>query len=541
SRVGLRAILVPLFVTITIAFVLRALRTQKRWLYVAGGLFLGLSLYTYQAARILPPLILMAFLYFVLSKRTFAAPLLLNMSLTFGMALLVFMPMVVYEWQYPGSLNQRVNDAALIDLERPLAEQLPALIEQSWAALRVFSFEGDLDPLFTIPGRPSLNIFLSLLFYQGLFIAVTRLYLRRDVFLLTWLGAMLVPAMIAGQAGAAKRAIGALPAVMILIALGVLIPWKWFRQLRAIDPTPTTRRAYALFGVIIIGGFLYTGLNTYRDYFLIWANDPSLVTHFQLKRAAVGQYIATLPQTEQILVSPLQPSHPTIRLHSNLREGVRGYNGRSCLLMPDRRTAATTYVISPDIHENSLALLKRHFPSGEVVAEAPSSVNSDLPDYVAYRVPLGATLNNRPKSVANVSWENQIKLVGYELQETTLQPDTELVLNLYYEAAAEMMVSYTVFVHLVPQDDPNPTPTVWAQHDSEPCEGVVPTNSWQEGDLLRDTVRLQLPADLPDGQYQLLLGFYRWPELTRLSLTDSRGRALDKTVYELTAVSVIDL
>ncbi len=47
-----------------------------------------------------------------------------------------------------------------------------------------------------------------------------------------------------------------------------------------------------------------------------------------------------------------------------------------------------------------------------------------------------------------------------------------------------------------------------AQQDNVPVEGLAPTNSWAPGELIRDPYRLSLPADLPAGTYQLLVGMY---------------------------------
>lgn len=57
SRFGVRAILAPMFITVNLFSLLRALRTHRRVYFVAAGLTAGLSLYTYQIGQLVPFLV----------------------------------------------------------------------------------------------------------------------------------------------------------------------------------------------------------------------------------------------------------------------------------------------------------------------------------------------------------------------------------------------------------------------------------------------------------------------------------------------------
>ena len=62
---------------------------------------------------------------------------------------------------------------------------------------------------------------------------------------------------------------------------------------------------------------------------------------------------------------------------------------------------------------------------------------------------------------------------------------------------------YTVFMHFI---GPNGTPV--AQGDQEPWQGAYPTDAWLQGVPATDQYRLALPADLPGGEYTLVVGLY---------------------------------
>ena len=83
SRLGMRAVLVPPFAASVVYFLWRGLHTESRWAFAACGLSLGLSIYTYQAARLLPLLVLLGFVYALWFRRACSRRNLVNLALTF--------------------------------------------------------------------------------------------------------------------------------------------------------------------------------------------------------------------------------------------------------------------------------------------------------------------------------------------------------------------------------------------------------------------------------------------------------------------------
>ena len=48
---------------------------------------------------------------------------------------------------------------------------------------------------------------------------------------------------------------------------------------------------------------------------------------------------------------------------------------------------------------------------------------------------------------------------------------------------------------------------------------MYPTSRWRKGDLVPDSFAVTIPTDAPPGEYSLVIGWYSYPSLTRLSLT----------------------
>ncbi|MCW5852725.1 MAG: glycosyltransferase family 39 protein [Anaerolineae bacterium] len=90
-----------------------------------------------------------------------------------------------------------------------------------------------------------------------------------------------------------------------------------------------------------------------------------------------------------------------------------------------------------------------------------------------------------------------------------LRPETTVYADLFWQADAALPADYTVFVHLLGnQFNSASGGPVWAGHDSPPANGLYPTSWWTSGVGLRDRHPLELPADLPPGDYQLEIGMY---------------------------------
>ena len=108
-------------------------------------------------------------------------------------------------------------------------------------------------------------------------------------------------------------------------------------------------------------------------------------------------------------------------------------------------------------------------------------------------------------SKTSISFENPIllKLIGYDLPSTELEPGETLPVTLYWQAEAEMDTNYTVFLQLM-----NSNRQVVAQEDLPPQAGAAPTTSWLPGEILSDAYILSLPGDLPPDSYQMIVGMY---------------------------------
>jgi hypothetical protein len=130
-----------------------------------------------------------------------------------------------------------------------------------------------------------------------------------------------------------------------------------------------------------------------------------------------------------------------------------------------------------------------------------------------------------PMHPLEVNLDRRIELQGYAFDERPLRPTEVLHVSLSWRSLERMETDYTVFVHLIDQDE-----RVWAQSDSQPVGGSRPTSSWEPGEEISDNHGLALPPDIPRGEYQIELGLYDATTGQRLPILTEEGDVVEDRV-----------
>ncbi|MCR4407466.1 MAG: glycosyltransferase family 39 protein [Anaerolineae bacterium] len=122
---------------------------------------------------------------------------------------------------------------------------------------------------------------------------------------------------------------------------------------------------------------------------------------------------------------------------------------------------------------------------------------------------------------------DKMKLIGYHLDRRIVAPGETLHLTLYWECLAEMDEDYTVFTHVLGEQD-----SIWAQMDSAPQRGAAPTSGWRVGQVIEDNYDLTVYPDTPPAVYDIEIGVYlpRPPDYPRLRVISPDGRVVDNRV-----------
>jgi len=277
SRIGFRANALPPLEAFSFLFLWRGLRTKRPWCYAVSGLFLGLTLYTYVAARFVP-LFLLLFLLLVRWGGLYTTSW-RPWALLFLTALLVFAPLGFYFLVHPADFFRRAS-LVWVHINVSGRERLSLLLRSVIYNFGLFGFVGDNNWLYNIRGRPLLSPPLALLFWLGVLLSIKRWRQPRYLFLLLWLPIMVLPSIIAlDPIPHSTRSCGTIPltyifpSLVIVEVLDLRRRWSgiWRSAVRILQPA---------FALLVIALLLYTFYSAYGDYFIVWARRDEVYWAF---------------------------------------------------------------------------------------------------------------------------------------------------------------------------------------------------------------------------------------------------------------------
>jgi hypothetical protein len=126
----------------------------------------------------------------------------------------------------------------------------------------------------------------------------------------------------------------------------------------------------------------------------------------------------------------------------------------------------------------------------------------------------------------------QIALIGFDTSATQAAPDDTVDVTLYWKAQRPLDINYQVFLHLLATDG-----SLVAQSDKL-NPGQFPTRRWPLDKYVWDEHHLQLPPDLPAGEYTVATGLWLQSEGWRLPLLNEKKQQVGDN-YVLFKLSVV--
>jgi hypothetical protein len=233
SRVGLRFPLYPLFVAPTLLYLIRGLRTRNRNDFLLSGLFLGIGLHGYSPMRIVPIVVVAAFvLYWLHSHRSQSKGERKDLPVWLVMlalaAMFVFLPLLRYWVDHPTEFGFRAL-TRLGGAEQPLpGPAYQIFFSNFWNALRMFNYDDGEIWVHSVPHRPAFDIVTAALFLIGVVLILVR-YIRNrhwlDAFLLVSIPLLLMPSILSlafpGENPALNRAGGAYVPAFVIAAMAL--------------------------------------------------------------------------------------------------------------------------------------------------------------------------------------------------------------------------------------------------------------------------------------------------------------------------------
>jgi len=575
SRVGFRAVLLPLFVALAVwqaTLGVKGARSQERdrgWSrhWITAGALYGLSFYTYTAARSTPAALVAFGLYALATRSEVRRPKsavggrLWRGGATAALAAAVVVaPLVVYAVAYPGVVLGRLGQVSVFSPAIHGGDLWGTLGAHALRTLGMFFVRGDRIWRHNVPWRPVFDPVLGAAFILGLLAALRRVRRRpAAAFVLIWTVVMSLPTLLAEDAPHFLRAVGVLPLVAFFPALGL----DWLAGLLPSPPlTHKEPRKSPLSLVIFHLSFfichfsfilpLLLGLtSTAWAYFGDYARDPMVGYWFEQGAVTLAGRIngflgqgwdggrmvrenaASLGESpdfasRRVYVDPvLWEQWPQVRFLVAVPESVtvglekeQIQNSKS--QNPNRDVAV--FVWPYDGWQEDPLRLQGLIPApAKITVEqgALSQGDRDARPYVTYMA-FFATAPD-PAAPALARFSGGVDLLGAAVTPASAgtcslgESGQGVRVRLRWRANAPLDEDYTVFLHYLRDGERI------AQADSRPAGGHYPTTIWRAGDVVYDDHCVE-GVDAPQpGHDVLLFGLWQPESGTKLYLLDGAG------------------
>ncbi len=506
--------------------------------FLAAGVLLGATFYTYFPARLLWLIFPAQLFYLALRDRRLLARAWPGVVLMLLVAAGVAWPLFGYLAAHPEA------EARLDQLSQPLEAAGQGDFRPLWtnvlAGLQLLTFEGDHQWRYNIAGRPVLPLALGLLFYAGLVLALWQMApgwrsrpanLRPGTpaatfFALVWLAAGWLPSLVTGPELSTTRLIGLQPVLYLFpaLALALLLENPFLAGIEdGQGPSlglEDKNRKYPLIPrvrwLVLLALFIALFVQTAWDYFVTWANEPEVRVQYETALVTALRYLndngpgaaaisTTTPgRFHSPAVAQLALDNPAVSL--------RWFNGQGSLLLP-MGSAQSTLVftgfaaLDPALAGYFTGRLVDTLPMQPTDLDRPLLVyQANGPALLAqWREQFAGQPASPAGAAAPIPLGQAVEWLGYDLQTPAISPGGEVRLATLWRVQ-QPLDEAVIFTHLL-----GPAGLV-AQEDRLDA----PSYFWVPGDVFIQLHRLFLPAGLPPGDYALSVGVYTRPDERRL-------------------------
>jgi hypothetical protein len=560
SRAGFRVVLLPPLLALTLYFFWRGSSTlnsgltqavypkqatlsQTRaglaWLtpFMAAGLFLGLSQYTYLPARFAPLILLGMVLIWTIQRRLALTKLWLGLLVNGLVAAIIFTPLGLFFLNTPSAFSARTDDVLFVP------QTTDELIGHLLKAVSLFFGAGHEIYRHHLPGRAMLGWLEIPFFWVGLLLLLHPARLRRPgtQFILISLGLMWLPALLALPPVHALRPIGLLPCYYLVVTFGFCFAARSLWQVcsRLWPRRPVERQALALSTLIFV---TVNGALNSNDYFVHWAHHAEVYKEYNGPLVDFVKQVADLTE-EMPVVMPLQIYvHPTTRylLHQQFSEqpppeslvgpvrlvtvpsNFRLLNVANIPELPAYAWLArgvdgqgVVYVSRPPRQE------EQAYVRAQMQAVEPEVYRDRFGDEVAHLrrlVKPGPLLPMFtapvPQRAIRLNWADQVELTGYDVMPDLIQRNHPLTLNLYWHSLTDVTFDHRLFLQLIDS----------AGNPINQWEGEAVGEDmyrWRPDGLLPSQHTLWVGPETPPGPYLVRIGFFDRHSGERLPLVSS--------------------
>jgi 4-amino-4-deoxy-L-arabinose transferase-like glycosyltransferase len=470
---------------------------QSLWRFTAAGLWAGLSLHTYMAARAVPIFYGLFILYLALFHREQLRQRWRGVLLFSLAALMIAAPLAHFLMTNPGA------EVRVVEVSAPLT----ALRDGDWrpvvsnSLLIAGMFGPTGDPLWrqNVAGQPVFDPLTAVIFYLGVLIFLWHWRDSRYAFVLLWALTATIPSIVTINAPSYIRIVNMLP------VLG-LFPGIVIHSLLTLSPdlTPlsTVFRRYVGLSMAMLAILLAIGL-TIQAIFRVWPAHDEVQFVWQEGLTAIARHLDETPAIRGAAIAGWSPDSmdpPTMALKVRRSDlALRYFEPSRTLLLPAEEPVI---ILRPAILPLDPYLERYLLDWGAAVQPADSLVQYTL-----------SRPSPQPEYPTPATFGGELRFLGYD-RASSCDPATSCQLISFWQVVQPQLEQRRLFMHLLTSEE---IAALNAQSEPVQDDGLESNPAyWQPGDLLLYRHNLFIPAQ---GAYWLHLGVYD-PSSGRRLLTE---------------------
>lgn len=423
SRFGLRTTSLPPLLVCTLYLLWRTLRTGRTRYAAAGGVVLGLSLYTYIAARLLPLLVVLICLAELPRTRKCWHQL----ALLVLVSVAVFAPEGAYFVQHRDQMLLRGADVSVFNPNPEVEGTHDTPLESVLNTAGMFFVRGDENVRHNVPHRPLFDPFMAAFFAGGLGLSLWNA--RREPryrWPLLWLVVMCLPSALSHESPNSFRVLSVAPATYFFPGLALARVVQWL---------PSRRIAVALAAFVLVGWSAVT----FSTYFGSWGSDPRTYWAYDGNLRPLAGFVQAETQPGQAYFALDHRS--TVQWLAPVSASDRWYREESAAIPVPSQPADTTYISGPTAALGGLAM--QMLPGATPLPHTTAPDGSA--DFDAFRWPASAAAGLLgARQTLDAAIGQDFRLIGYERVTVGGKP----ALDLFWQPL-QAAGPYDLYVHLL--------------------------------------------------------------------------------------------
>lgn len=275
---------------------------------------------------------------------------------------------------------------------------------------------------------------------------------------------------------------------------------------------------------------IFSGFAVVLACYLGWVTMPAMADTFTYKpmltayekfaknNEAIGQY-NDWQQPERSVIFLFQNRCAHLRTDKQAEMFLKR-QGRKFIIV-DKNRLADLRRVAKDADVKLYVLFDDH-PYARLVSDQPEAQDSRSGAlYVIDKLP-------SETQAIDVDFDGKIQLVGWHIDPAQPVAGSTATVTFFYKALTTIDRDWQIFVH-----GDGPSGGAARLHvDHFPADGLYPTTDWQEGEIIRDQFKIEIPSDYPFDSFTLWTGWYIDNQRLRIlrGANDGTDRARGPTV-----------